>query len=123
MTLATKKHMARQLEAMTPRVIIGNGIIADSPSVYSQHKNTISPPAEPQKSPMIVGLSHRYVLPPHSRARRNMVAVGAKRTNPNRSSDSRVERKEGLADVFSMWLGIRMKKRKSATKAPAGRLM
>jgi hypothetical protein len=87
---------------MTPRVIIGNEIIAAAPSVYSQQKNTISPPAEPQKIPMTVGLFQRYVLPPHSSARRNMIAVSAKRTKPSRSSDLRVERKEVLTLVLAM---------------------
>jgi hypothetical protein len=92
--------MVKQLVAMILRVIIGSGIIAASPLVYSQPKNTSSPPAEPQNSPMIVALSHLYVLPPHSRARRNMIAVGAKSTKPSRSSDLIVERNEALTDVL-----------------------
>jgi hypothetical protein len=52
-----------------------------------------------------------------------MIAVGAKRAKPSRSSDSRVERKEILLDILALWLGIRMKKRKSATMPPAGRFI
>jgi hypothetical protein len=52
-----------------------------------------------------------------------MIAVGAKRMKPSRSSDSRVERKEDLTDDSAMWLRIRIKKRKSATRPPAGRFI
>jgi len=52
-----------------------------------------------------------------------MIAVGAKRAKPSRSSELRVERKEILSDILALWLGIRMKKRKSATMPPAGRFI
>jgi hypothetical protein len=78
---------------------------------------------ESQKSLIIIAPSHLYVLPPHSRARRNMIAVGAESMKPVRSSDSTVVRRIAVTDDSAVWLGIRMKKRKSATNAPAGKLM
>jgi hypothetical protein len=117
------KNMVRQLDAMTFRVSIGSGIIAVSPLVYSHPKKITSPTADPQKSPITMALSHLYVLPPHSRARRNMIAVGAKKMKPIGSSDLIVDRKEGLTSVWAVWVGIRMERRKSATSPPAGRLI
>jgi hypothetical protein len=51
-----------------------------------------------------------------------MIAAGAKRTNPRTSRLFVMERKVTFSLLLE-WLGIRMKKRKTATKAPAGRLI
>jgi hypothetical protein len=119
---AAEKSMARQLEAMIRFVIMDNGIMASSPTRDSQMKKTTIVPKAPQNSPMTVELSHLYTLPPHSRASRNMIAAGAKRTNPRTSRLFVMERKVTFSLLLE-WLGIRMKKRKTATKAPAGRLI
>lgn len=93
---AAEKPIARQLEAMIRLVIIDNGIIASSPMRDSQTKKRVIVPAAPQKSPITMALSHLYVLPPHSSASRNMIAAGAKRMKPMRSSDFRDVLREDL---------------------------
>jgi len=52
-----------------------------------------------------------------------MIAAGAKRTKPMRSSDLAVELRVDLAVVLVEWLGMWIKKRKIATRPPAGRLI
>jgi hypothetical protein len=94
---AAENAIARQLQAMIRLMIIDNGIIASSPTRDSQMKKRVIAPAAPQKSPMTVALSHLYVLPPHSSAKRNMIAAGAKSTKPMRSSDLRVVLRDDLA--------------------------
>ena len=116
------KSMARQLEEMIRFSIIDKGIIASSPTRDSQIKNITIIPKAPQKSPMIVALFHLYTLPPHSKARRNMIEAGAKSTKPIKSRDLAVELKVDLPVVLVEWLGMWIMKRKIATRPPAGRL-
>jgi hypothetical protein len=52
-----------------------------------------------------------------------MIAAGAKSTKPMRSSALRCEIREDLVAVLMEWLGMWMKKRKTATRPPAGRLI
>ena len=84
---AEKNSIVRQLDHTIRCLIIESGIIAASPALYSQPRNTGTMPAVPQNKPIIVALPQAYVVPPHSRARRNMIAVGAKSKNPMMSRD------------------------------------
>lgn len=84
---AEKNTIVRQLDHTIRCLIIESGIIAASPALYSQPINTRNMPADPQNKPIIVALPHAYVVLPHSSARRNMIAVGAKSKNPMISRD------------------------------------
>jgi hypothetical protein len=82
------------------------GIIAESPSLYSHAKNTASIPADPQNSPIILASSQGYVVPPHSRARRNIIEVGAKSRKPGMSSVEMVDMIVGFIVDLTMRSGI-----------------
>lgn len=118
-----KKSITRQLHHTIRILIIENGIIASSPFLYSQAKKTNKLPADPQKSPIIVALPHAYFSPPHCKANRSMMAVGAKRAKPGRSRFISVSLTFFLRGFFSMRSGMRIKKRMAAVTPPAGRLI
>jgi hypothetical protein len=82
-------------------------------------------PAAPQRSPITVALSQAYCVPPHSRARRNWMAAGAKSAKPRRSNLASVVRSGGFSVevLLTVRSGIAMRRRRMATAPPMGRLM
>lgn len=66
--------------------IIFSGIMALSPTRFSQAMNTARVATPPINRPITVAESHGWVLPPYSRARRIMMAQGAKSAKPARSN-------------------------------------
>jgi hypothetical protein len=100
-----------------------NGIIASSPTWYSHVAKRISAATEPHSNPITVALLHAYSTPPHSRARSNMIANGAKRVKPIRSSFKRIVLRVGFVAVLERWWGTLIQKRKIAPRPPMGRFM
>jgi hypothetical protein len=89
--LAARKNYARQLGQTTRWLSIESGSMTASPYRYSQNRNATSVPADPQNSPMTFALLYLYVVPPHSMARRNMIAVEVKIVKPRMSREWRIE--------------------------------
>ena len=98
--------------------------MASSPTWYSHAANKTNVPPAPWNRPMMVALSQGYSVPPHSRAMKNMIANGANKKNPTRSSFDRVDIIVAfLALVLSRRSGIFIRSRKVAERTPIGRLM
>jgi hypothetical protein len=56
-------------------------------------------------------------------ARRRVITAGAKRAKPGRSRDERVARGVDLGVMVMVGWGIRVRRRRTVVRAPAGRLM
>lgn len=61
---------------------IDGGTIAESPRRDSQTQKTARRTPEPTKRPIIVEEPQAYVEPPHWRASKSIMQVGAKKQNP-----------------------------------------
>src|SRR4051812_26209762 len=63
------------------------GTMAPAPALYSQATKTSAARKAPTNSPMIVALDQAYsLLEPNWRARRSIMAAGARSANPGRSN-------------------------------------
>jgi hypothetical protein len=117
------KKIVKQLDQTTRRFNIDSGIIAVSPRWCSHAKKTASVGADPQNRPITVALSHLYFVPPHSKARRNWMAAGAKRQKPGISRDSKMDRNVRLVVCLTRRSGMWIKRMNSSAMPPIGRLM
>ena len=97
--------------------------MALSPCLYSHSRKATSAPADPQNSPMTIALLHLYVVPPHSIASRNKIAVAAKMVKPGMSKERRMEGSPVFISDLGRRSGIWMKKRARITNPPVGKLM
>jgi hypothetical protein len=97
------------------------GIMALVPIRYSQPTKTRRVPKDPQRRPIIVALFQGYLMPPHSRARINWIAAGAKKKKPTRSNLP--SRLITVRPPDLLPFGIEMKRKKMTANPPAGRLM
>lgn len=84
-----------ELDQMTRFRTMASGNMASSPIFHSQARKTRRVTAEPTKRPMTSLEPQPYSAAPNCRARRNMIAAGAKRTKPVRSKRGRMLRRKG----------------------------
>lgn len=78
---------------------------------------------EATNSPMMIPLFQEYSTPPHCKARRNMIAVGANRARPGRSRERILARADPLTAVSAVRSGMWMRYRITSTIPPTGRLI
>jgi len=92
---------------------------------YQKRKRTVRR-GEMMKRDIMVGEDQAWTVPPHWMARRRVITAGAKRAKPGRSRDERVARGVDLGVMVMVgWVrwGIRVRRRRTVVRAPAGRLM
>ncbi len=101
-----------------------NGIIASSPTQYSQIAKMMKETPAPQKSPIMMESFHEYLDPPHSRANKNIIEKETNITNPMRSNFGMMLRSVVLLPFCLCALfGTLIKMRLIAATAPMGKFI